>query len=637
MQLARRSCNLSQHTGPGRLALRCCATLAPVRMELVLHLARRFALKTSLASLALALVGLSASTQAQTTAERITRVEQGLLPALLTQRTEGMALTDRMKHYGVPGVSVAVIDGGRIAWAKGFGVLALDKAGKALPVTPETMFQAASISKPVIAIAALKLVQQDQLTLDGDINDKLKTWKLPASPLAPAGSVTLRRILSHSAGLTVHGFPGYAPGDTVPTLVQVLDGVAPSKTPAVRVDIAPNTRLRYSGGGYEVLQQLLSDVGGSAMAPLMQRLVLGPAGMTHSSFEQPLPEARRANAASGHVAGKLVAGGAATHPEQAAAGLWTTPSDLARLVLDLQAAHAGKAGQLLSPTLAREMLTPQFDAAGLGFFLGGSGATRNFGHGGINAGFESVLFAYSTSGKGAIVMTNAQGGAALADEILRAVATEYDWSDYLPPKRQLVDLEPAQLKRYVGFYERGPDHKAWVQLRDGKLYGRMGARAWTQLYASSPTRFFVEDPKLEIEFSEAGKKPRLTLREAGSLSVLTRTREALPPFGSVPVYLRGSMNDWSATALMASDGPERYAVTLSLNEGLQEFKVGSADWGALDFGGGPGQLPMISGRAAVLVGAGGNLLMDVPRKGRWRFVLDVRAPTAPSLSVSALK
>jgi CubicO group peptidase (beta-lactamase class C family) len=584
-------------------------------------------------ALGLGVAAFAAVSQDKAQAERIKRVEAGLLPSLLTQRTLPMPLAERMKFYGVPGVSVAVIDGGRLVWAKGYGVRQL---GGNEPVTAETMFQAGSISKPVSAIAALKLVQQGELSLDGDVNDKLKGWKLPASALTETNKVTLRRILSHSAGLTVSGFMGYTAGEAVPTLVQLLDGVAPANSPAVRVDIAPNTQVRYSGGGYQVLQQLMSDVSGSAMAPLMQRLVLAPAGMSHSTFEQPLPAARRSLAAAGHSRDKVLAGSANTHPEQAAAGLWTTPSDLARLVLDVQAAHAGKTGLLLTPAMAREMLTPQLGVVGLGFFLAGSGATRTFGHGGVNAGFESSLVAYSQAGRGAIVMTNAQGGSRLADEVMRAVAAEYGWEDYLPPRREVIDVSSVQLKRYVGFYERGPDHKAWVQLRDGKLYGRFGARPWAQLYAASEQRFFIEDPSVEIEFSQPGGPRVLTLKERGTSVALARTQESLPPFATVPVFLRGTMNDWGTSMPMTPEGLDRFVITLNLPEGAHEFKVGSADWGAIDFGGGPGQRRLVSGRPAVLVGAGANLQMHTPRAGRWRIVLDVRAPTAPSVTVQAL-
>ena len=310
-------------------------------------------------------------------AARIARIENGLLPAVVIkgQPPQSMTVADRMAHHKVPGVSVAFFDHGQILWTRAYGLA--DVASKT-GVTPDTLFQAASISKPVTALAALRLVQDGKLTLDEDVNVKLRTWKVPDNVFTAKEKVTIRRILSHSAGLTVHGFPGYASDDPLPTVVQILNGDKPANTDPIRVDVVPGTLWRYSGGGYVVLQTLLSDVTGKPFPQIMSELVLRPAGMTHSTYEQPLPKNRAQEAATPYRAnGDPVKGGSHTYPEMAPAGLWTTPSDLARVAIEVQAEYAGKSSKILSQDIARQMLTRQIGTWGLGFGLESPGRQTN--------------------------------------------------------------------------------------------------------------------------------------------------------------------------------------------------------------------------------------------------------------------
>ncbi|MEX2299564.1 MAG: serine hydrolase domain-containing protein [Bryobacterales bacterium] len=351
-------------------------------------------------------------------------VQQGAAPAEAGPKT----IAARMRHYHVPGVSVAVIDGGEIAWAKGYGLTA---AGASSPVTTDTLFQAASISKPVTAMAALHMARYGNFGLDQDVNAKLQSWKVPENAFTKIKPVTLRGILTHSAGLTVHGFRGYAPGEDVPTLLEVLDGAGPANSAAIRVDSEPGSAVRYSGGGYTVLQQLMIDTFGKPFPELMSIIILRQAGMANSTFEQPLPEARAAQAATGHGRdGRPVAGNWHTYPEMAAAGLWTTPSDLARFAIALQKAWKGESDRILTQKLAAEMLSKQFKGSGLGVGLSGEGKTAFFAHGGGNEGFRCFLAAGVANGQGAVIMTNSDNGDALARELLRAIAAEYDWPQY---------------------------------------------------------------------------------------------------------------------------------------------------------------------------------------------------------------
>jgi CubicO group peptidase (beta-lactamase class C family) len=324
----------------------------------------------------------------------------------------------RMAALNVPGVSVTIIDGYRIVWTHGFGP----------GITPETRFQAASISKPVAAMAALKLVEEGKLSLDENVNAKLKSWKVPENQFTQQEKVTLRRLLSHSAGLTVHGFAGYAGSDTIPNLIQVLDGIKPANSEAVRVDIKPGTESRYSGGGLTVMQLLMMDVTGTPFPQLMDSMVLSKVGMNESTYRQPLPDAWKGYAAHGHDSkGAEIRGGWHIYPEMAAAGLWTTPSDLARFAIELQLSKQGKANHVLSRDMANQMLSRQISDVGLGIMLTGKGEGEQFSHGGSNAGFQCLLMATMNTGQGVAIMTNGDQGGKLANEIRNAVAAEYRW------------------------------------------------------------------------------------------------------------------------------------------------------------------------------------------------------------------
>ncbi len=307
-----------------------------------------------------------------------------------------------MEALRVPGVSIAVIHNGEIAWARGFGVTRLGGD----PVTPDTLFQAGSISKPVAAAGVLALVQSGKLGLDTDVNEYLTSWKVTANSFTEGAKITLRQLLTHTAGMTVHGFPGYASDADVPTLVQVLNGQVPANTPPIVVDIAPGKIWRYSGGGYVVAQQLLDDVTGMPFTRFMQETVLSPVGMTRSTYEQPLPEDRIAVAATPYRdTGRPVRGGAHTYPEMSAAGLWTTASDLARFAIAVQSSFAGRSNGFLSAAITRQMVTPGLGGWGLGFHAD----RRWFAHGGADDGFQANLFAYN-DGDGVVVMTNSDNG-----------------------------------------------------------------------------------------------------------------------------------------------------------------------------------------------------------------------------------
>lgn len=396
------------------------------------------------------------------------RVEHGLLAALrITGRPEARhSLTDRMARYGVPGVSIAAVEDGEVSWAAGHGVTA-DGAG---PVSTDTLFQAASISKAVAAVAVLALVEHGDLDLDADVNSMLRSWRLPDSEHTATNPVTLRRLLSHTAGTTVPGFPGYPVGEALPTPVEVLRGAG--NTPPVESFTAPGTVSQYSGGGSTIVQVLVTDVTGREFPDLVHDLVLRPFGMVDSAYDQPIALARASRAAVGHGGtGAPVVGGHHVYPELQAAGLWTTATDLARFLVGVQRLLRGEPGGPISPDTARLMVT-RVDGGpfGLGPELVGDGPDRLFGHSGGNEGFRSQMDAMVDGGSGGVVLTNADAGTTLCAEVRRSFGAEYGWCDLGAPPITLADVDHDVLRSYAGRY-RGPFGRPMrLEFADGELF-----------------------------------------------------------------------------------------------------------------------------------------------------------------------
>jgi CubicO group peptidase (beta-lactamase class C family) len=448
--------------------------------------------------------------------EHIHRIENGLLPGILIngQTVRGMKLIDRMKHYKVPGVSIAFFARGKILWTRAYGYADVSRMNA---VTPETLFQAASISKSISALAVLRLVQDGKLNLDEDVNVKLKGWRVPGNEFTEERKVTLRRILSHSAGLTVAGFPGYPAGDPLPTIAQILDGERPANTKPVIVDTVPGTIWRYSGGGYTIMQLLLTEVTGDSFPDILDREVLRPLGMSHSTFVQPLPMSLRRGAATAYESdGMPIAGDSHTYPEMAAAGLWTTPSDLALAAIEVQKDYAGTSNKLFSKDMARQMLTHQKDNWGLGVALAATDHPLRFGHGGSNEGFRCDFEAYVDSGQGIVIMTNANSGDAIIGEIRRAVAQEYAWPDFKPEQKATIPVDPATLSAYPGVYQTTVGDVVLIKLtlRDGRLYLQadpFGAEP-VQLFPESESQFFAEEGfSITLNRNKDGSATTLTL------------------------------------------------------------------------------------------------------------------------------
>lgn len=448
--------------------------------------------------------------------QHIQHVTSGLIGGMVLKGDEHAThiLADRMKELNVPGVSIAVLHNGKIEWARGFGVRSLGGP----PVNAETLFQAGSISKPLAAMACLRLVQQGKLSLDADVNTYLTSWKFPGDPIAAGKPITLRELLTHTGGTTVHGFPGYASTDPVPTLVQVLNGEKPANTPAIRSETAPGARWNYSGGGYTIMQQAVIDVTHEPFPKLLHDSVLAPIGMKHSTYEQPLPRSLRENAATPYRGdGKPVEGGAHTYPEMAAAGLWTTPTDLAIYAIEVEQSLLGKANHVLSADMTREMLTAGMGHWGLGLEIGGSDADPYFSHGGANEGFRNNFAAYEKNGDGVFVMTSGDNGGQIADEIMHSVAAEYQWPDFKPTVRTAIHVDPKILDSYVGTYELDKGVDLTITVENGQLMGQATGQGKTPIYAETETKFFLLAAPTSVEFvkDDQGKVTSIVLHLYG--------------------------------------------------------------------------------------------------------------------------
>ena len=348
----------------------------------------------------------------------------------------GLTLEDAMKKTGVPGASIAVIKDFDIQWSRGYGVSDVTTGAR---TTPDTLFQAASISKPITAMAVLKAVQDGRFTLDQDVNELLTSWKIPANEATARQPVTLRGLLSHTSGTDDgFGFPGYNPAAPVPTPVQILNGAKPSNVGAVLMARPPLTAYKYSGGGLTLVQLLLTDVLKRPFPDILRETVLTPLGMTHSAYEQPLSPERDRQAARGHDRT-----GAArdvkwhVYPELAAAGLWTTAPDLARFGIELQKSLQGRSNKVLTRATVLEMASP----VGVGPFAIGMdirniGEGWYLGHGGSNWGFQCLVLVHKLKGYGFAAMTNSDSGGRLVAELQQRVAAAYKWDMLDKPLRR---------------------------------------------------------------------------------------------------------------------------------------------------------------------------------------------------------
>jgi len=422
-------------------------------------------------------------------------------------------IRSQMAMRKIPGLSLAIVDKGKIVYARGYGVTA---PGGKTRVTTETLFLAGSISKSVAAVGALRLVEAGTLSLDQNVNEKLTTWKVPDNAGFGTEKVTLRRILSHTAGLTVHGFGGYEVGTPVPTLTQILDGSPPANSPPVRIDTVPGAMWRYSGGGYTVMQLMMDDVTGVPFDQWMATNVIGPFGMTRSSFQQPPSQASAPFVSAGQYApGTPVPGRYHLYPEMAAAGLWTTASDLGRFVIGVQQSYAGTANPVISQAMTREMLTNVKGDDGLGVFLDESTGKLLFFHGGRDDGFDAYMGGYAETGQGVAIMINANDNSGMMRRIYEFVAREYGWPGSAPQFALTpVRVPSARIVSYGGRYEAANNQMATLVPQGDKL---------VSMADGLPDRVFIPTGEWEVTSEDQSRRFTFVRDAAGNVVGFTRS------------------------------------------------------------------------------------------------------------------
>lgn len=464
---------------------------------------------------------------------RARRVATGLLPVIRVKGEDvRWPIEERLLHHGCPGVGVAVIEGDDIAWAEGFGLL---EKGNSLRVDNDTMFAGASISKPVTALLALQLVERGLLHLDRNVNETLRSWKVPENEFTAKSPVTLRWLLSHKAGTNVHGFGAHPVGAAMPTLVQILEGEPPATTPPVRVDKIPGGTVRYSGGGTTIAQLLIEDATGRTFADLAREMIFEPLAMRRTTFVNPLPDGFRANAAVGHdEAGNVFNGKWVNCAGGAQGGIYTTASDYARFMIACRKAYFDRSNDLLPHALAVQMMTPRGeDDQGLGWRILGSGMARRFEHGGSNGGYQCETTCYLDDGKGAVVLTNAVSGLVFYWEVLNAIADVHCWREFMPPAKTVVPFTDKMRAALVGEYKivsgvEMPSIKVWAE--GGKLVSEIpGMRGGPrELLMDERGRLFnrMAPYETEVKFDSAGVACELVAFEGATNTEILRAVRA---------------------------------------------------------------------------------------------------------------
>ena len=473
-------------------------------------------LAIALASLGTGLYGQS--NYSKEVLERIRQVEKSLAGyARIEGEPSGWTIQERMLFHGTPALSVAVISGHKLEWVKAYGMA--DKEGK-IPATPSTLFQAASISKSLNSLGVLKLVQDKKIDLDKDINAYLKSWKFPYDTASKGKTISVYNLLTHTAGLTVHGFPGYEVGQPLPTVPEILDGKKPANTDAVRSAFEPGIRFTYSGGGTMITQQLITDVQKQPYDQYMRDHVLRKLGMNESFYTVPPPTDKSPLLATAYgYDGNPKKGRYHLYPEQAAASLWTHPEDLTKYIIETQLAYAGKSSKVLNHEMTQKRLTPFPDSnSAMGAFVSKKGDATYFEHGGANEGFRcQYVGSLDNAGNGVVVMVNSDNGE-IIQEVVNAVATVYKWPAYYTPEvKRLVVVPDELLSEYVGKYELGPDFMLAISKKGNSLAIEPTGQAISDLYAESSTTFFsmIVNAKIEFVRGTSGGIDKLILYQNG--------------------------------------------------------------------------------------------------------------------------
>jgi CubicO group peptidase (beta-lactamase class C family) len=375
------------------------------------------------------------------------------------------------------------------------------------PVNNATLFQVGSISKAINGLGVLHLVQNGKLDLDKDINEYLRSWKFPYDSLSRGKKISLANLLSHTAGLSGHGFPGYVVGDTIPSLIEILDGIPPANTKPIRSEFEPSLKYKYSGGGTTISQLIIQDVTQEPYHSFMRKTIFDPLGMKTSSYEQPPSAANKKFLATGYLTnGKAVQGNYHIYPEQAAAGLWSNPSEIAAYVIEIQQSLNGQSNKILSQEMATRYVMPfnskyvtnyPGEEVALGVYNRKAGSETYFSHDGSDRGFKAKFIGSIKDGYGAVVMINSDSREIL-EEVVNAIAFTYNWKDYLEPDKIVIEVSDDILNSYVGEYLFENDPMSII--REGDKLFVLANKTKMQMWFTSETEFFVLEQKAYSRF-----------------------------------------------------------------------------------------------------------------------------------------
>jgi len=383
--------------------------------------------------------------------ERKAQLETGIRGQVkfLGEEEKLNSITNRMSVYNIPALSLAVIQQGEIAWA---AVYQNESFYEGQNLDCNSIFQAASLSKPVTFMAALRMNAAGEIDLDENIQEYLKDFVLPQGKQTTENPVNLRNIFSHTSGITPGGYQGYAKDLPMPSDMDIVSGAPGVNSPAIEVVSPPDETLGYSGGGYTLAELALQDIYNDEFSNLMNKWILEPVGMEHSEFTQPLPNSKWDLVAKGHTqSGEVLDGGWRNHPEQAAAGLWSNAVDMAKFLIEIYKAYQGESA-IFSQADIESILSHQRDGHVYGFLLSRSSDDISLTHYGGNAGYRTGMTISLTSGNGLAYLSNSDNGGALGNELLLSASQVYNWQSFPQTEVQRERVSPGVLEGLAGEY-----------------------------------------------------------------------------------------------------------------------------------------------------------------------------------------
>ena len=473
----------------------------------------------------LAVNGQAIASLSKETKEKIQQVENNLAGRFQIEGELPGTIKERMAYYKVKGLSIAVIHHYKIEWVKGYGWADEDLK---IRVTDHTLFQAASVSKSLNAVGVLKLVQDKKIDLYADINQYLTSWKFPYDSLSKNKKISVANLLSHTGGLNVHGFGGYAHGLPVPTVVQVLNGSKPANSDPVHSIAEPGINSEYSGGGVTISQMIVMDVSKEPYDKFMAENVLKPMGMINSTFTQPPVGIKSQLLATAYREdGKEIPGKYNIYPEQAAAGLWTNPTDLSTYIIETQLAYQGKSAKVLDQQTTRLRLTPYIDKnTGLGCAILDFNGVKYFNHSGSNEGFRSEYYGSFENGNGLVIMLNSDNGK-IIQEIVNSIAKAYQFEGLYQSKTiKKVIVDHTTLQSYVGEYAMAANFTLTVSVENGQLSVLPTGHDKALFLPESQNEFYFDQAGIELEFTknEKGTVDKIIVHQGGGTQIAKRIK-----------------------------------------------------------------------------------------------------------------